>query len=127
MGRDFAESDRVGTEHVAIVNQAFSRRFLDGRNPLGEFITLADFMVEPSPNIPIRIVGVAADSVYISLREPPQPTMYLPFAQHGVAVGQALLRISAGSIRDARLAGTHTAANAATHRTSGAVANVTRS
>ena len=82
MGRDFAEDDRVGAEHVAIVNQAFSRKFLDGRNPLGEFITLPDFMVEPSPNIPIRIVGVAADSVDVSLREPPRPTMYLPLAQH---------------------------------------------
>ena len=82
MGRDFAEGDRVGAEHVAIVNQAFSRKFLDGKDPLGQFITLPDFMVEPSPNIPIRIVGVAADAVYASLRERPQPTMYLPLAQH---------------------------------------------
>jgi hypothetical protein len=82
MGRDFAEGDRVGVEHVAIVNQAFSRKFLDGKDPLGQFIILPDFMVEPSPNIPIRIVGVAADAVYASLRERPQPTMYLPLAQH---------------------------------------------
>ena len=82
MGRDFAEGDRVGAEHVAIVNQAFSRKFLDGKEPLGQFITLPDFMVEPSPNIPIRIVGVAADAVYASLRERPEPTMYLPLAQH---------------------------------------------
>jgi predicted permease len=81
-GRDFAEGDRIGAEHVAIVNEAFSRRFLDGKDPLGQFITLPDFMAEPSPNIPIRIVGVAADAVYASLRERPQPTMYLPLAQH---------------------------------------------
>jgi rhodanese-related sulfurtransferase len=47
-----------------------------------------------------------------------------PVARVAVPNQRAFLRTSAGSIRDARLAGTHTAANAATHRTSGAVVNV---
>jgi putative ABC transport system permease protein len=81
-GRDLTEGDRVGTELVAIVNPAFSHRFLNGANPLDHFITLPDVMVQPSPNVPIRIVGVVADAVYGSLREAPQPTMYLPMAQH---------------------------------------------
>jgi putative ABC transport system permease protein len=81
-GRDLTEGDRVGTELVAIVNPAFSHRFLNGANPLNHFITLPDVMVQPSPNVPIRIVGVVPDVVYASLREPPQPSMYLPMAQH---------------------------------------------
>jgi predicted permease len=81
-GRDLSESDRVGTELVAMVNPAFAHRFLNDANPLDHFITLPDVMIQPSPNVPIRIVGVVADAVYASLREPPQPTMYLPMAQH---------------------------------------------
>jgi putative ABC transport system permease protein len=81
-GRDLTEADRVGTEPVAIVNPAFSHRFLNDANPLDHFITLPDLMVQPARNAPIRIVGVVADAVYGSLREPPQPTMYLPMAQH---------------------------------------------
>jgi ABC-type lipoprotein release transport system permease subunit len=81
-GRDLREGDRVGSELVAIVNEAFSRKFLNGASPLDHFITLPDLMVQPSSNVPIRIVGVVADAVYASLREPAQPTMYLPLAQH---------------------------------------------
>jgi putative ABC transport system permease protein len=40
------------------------------------------FSTEPSRNVPLRIVGVVADAVYVSLRESPQPTMYLPLEQH---------------------------------------------
>ncbi len=81
-GRDLTDGDRAGAELVAIVNEAFSRRFLNGASPLDHFITLPELMVQPSPNVPIRIVGVVADAVYASLREPAQPTMYLPLAQH---------------------------------------------
>jgi len=81
-GRELTEADRVGTEPVAVVNQAFAGRFLSGASPLDHFITLPDLMVQPAPNVPIRIVGVVADAVYVSLRESPKATMYLPIAQH---------------------------------------------
>src|SRR5262249_4185432 len=51
-------------------------------NPIDHVITLPDVMVRPLPNVPIRIVGVVADAVYVSLREAPQATMYLPIAQY---------------------------------------------
>jgi predicted permease len=81
-GRELLDSDRVGREPVAVVNQAFAQRFLSGASPLDHFITLPDLMVQPAPNVPIRIVGVVADAVYVSLRESPKATMYLPIAQH---------------------------------------------
>src|SRR5258706_8719516 len=74
-GRELTEADRVGSELVAVVNRAFAQRFLDGSSPLDHFITLPDLMVQPAPNVPIRIVGVVADAVYVSLRESPQATM----------------------------------------------------
>ena len=108
-GRDLTERDRAGTELVAIVNPAFSHRFLNDANPLDRFITLPDVMVQPSPNVPIRIVGVVADAVYGSLREPPQPTMYLPMAQHQTPFflrnsGTVNLNIRAASASPALLA-----------------------
>jgi predicted permease len=81
-GRELTDLDRVGTEHVAVVNQAFARRFLNDANPIDHFITLPEFFVRPAPNVPIRVVGVVADAVYVSLRERPQATLYLPIAQH---------------------------------------------
>ena len=39
-GRDFTEGDRKGAPRVAIVNEAFVRRFLTGASPLGRTLTI---------------------------------------------------------------------------------------
>jgi predicted permease len=81
-GRDFAEGDRRGTARVAIVNETFARRFLGGASPLGRTIIVY-------PNTPralsAQIVGVAADAIYSSPRQPVPPTWYFPIAQFDVA------------------------------------------
>jgi putative ABC transport system permease protein len=79
-GRNLTDRDRKGAPPVALVNQAFARTFLNGASPLGHMITVA--FNGPTPDPPIEIVGVAADAVYRSLREPMLPTMYFPLAQH---------------------------------------------
>ena len=84
-GRDFEASDRAGTPLVAIVNQAFAKKFLNGASPLDHTITLPAVMYAPAPSTGLRIVGVVADAVYGSVREPLQPTMYLALAQHDEA------------------------------------------
>jgi putative ABC transport system permease protein len=81
-GRDFVESDRAGAPLVAVVNQAFAKKFLNGASPLDHTITLPTVMYAPAPSAGLRIVGVVADAVYGSMREPLQPTMYLALAQH---------------------------------------------
>src|SRR5262249_14073765 len=81
-GRDITERDRLGTMPIAVVNDAFGRKFLGAASPLDHFITLPDLMVQPAPNVPLRIVGVVANSVYLSVREAPTPTMYIPMEQH---------------------------------------------
>jgi putative ABC transport system permease protein len=62
---------------VALVNQAFAQRFLNGANPVGHTVTQTGFF----PGPPLEIVGLVADAVYRSLREPVPPTMYVPLAQ----------------------------------------------
>jgi hypothetical protein len=81
-GRDLTPDDRIGTSPVAVVNQAFARTFLNGASPIDHTITLPTLLTEPMSNRPLRIVGVVADAVYLSLRETPRATIHLPLDQH---------------------------------------------
>jgi ABC-type antimicrobial peptide transport system permease subunit len=66
-GRTFNQGDTAGSQRVALVNQTFVRRFLNGANPIGRTLT-----THPEPGYPAtnyQIVGVMADSKYQSLRE----------------------------------------------------------
>jgi predicted permease len=91
-GRDVDQRDTADTQPVAIVNEAFVRKFFAPRDPVGQRI------VAPAPvtrGVPISrtIIGVAGDAVYYSLREPVQPTLYIPLTQWDFA-----LPFSGGSI-----------------------------
>ncbi len=91
-GRDFDARDRIGTTTVAIVNEAFARRFLNGANPVGH-----RFWMEASPgspNTPYEIVGLVRDTKYRDLREEFRPIAYYASAQNDGAGpgGQILIR-----------------------------------
>ncbi|MBI3400362.1 MAG: ABC transporter permease [Acidobacteria bacterium] len=79
-GRDVNEGDRKGTPPVVLVNQAFAKKFLDGANPIGHTVTMGSFGPQARP--PREVVGLVADAVYRSLREPVPPTIYVPVAQY---------------------------------------------
>lgn len=66
-----------------IVNQAFVRKYLSGRDPLGLHMGNAEGD-EPAtgPRPGYRIVGIAADSKYYSLRHEIEPTMYSPLVSN---------------------------------------------
>ena len=76
-GRDFDASDRGGSELVAIVNESFARRFLQGP-AVGQTVQIGG---PGGPYITYRIVGLAADALYRSPREGMAPTMYVALAQ----------------------------------------------
>ena len=67
-GRFFEEHDREGTSRVAIVNEAFARKFLPKEDPLGHEVT-----VWFAKTI---IVGVVADFKIISLDRNPVPEIF---------------------------------------------------
>ena len=77
-GRDLTNGDRKGAPRVAVVNQAFARRLVDG-NPIGRTFTLYPRTARSLG--PIEIVGVVGDAVYTSVRAPAPPTYYLPLPQ----------------------------------------------
>jgi putative ABC transport system permease protein len=90
-GRDFEVGDQTKIPAVAIVNEAFARRYFAGKHPIGQTIREAGGPNEPTPVL--TIVGVVKDAVYVSLREAPPPTMYLPML-FGSAVS---VRVANGS------------------------------
>ena len=78
-GRDFDARDNLSSAPVAIVNEAFVRQFLKGRNPIGQA-----FQVEAAPGEPrpfIQVVGVVRNTKYTDLREPFSPIVYQPMMQ----------------------------------------------
>lgn len=76
-GRDLAESDAAGAPLVAVVNQAFVRKYLDGLEPLGQRVRMSPFFTKTD----MTIVGVVKDAVYESLRAPAPPTVYASYLQ----------------------------------------------
>ena len=96
-GRDFTPADRRGSRGVAIVNEAFARKFYSGQNPIGRL-----FAEEGSPRkaaVPREIVGYVQDAVYQSLRGPMAPTMYTPLAQADELAWSAGISVRASSGR----------------------------
>ena len=75
-GRDFDATDRLGGNHVAIVNETFAARFLKG-SPVGQAVILGG----PGGTEPFEVVGVVSDAVYRAPREGMTPTMFVPLSQ----------------------------------------------
>jgi predicted permease len=73
-GRDF----RRGELHpgMAIVNEAFARRYFDGQDPVGRFFEITE---GSNKRRKLSIVGYVRDARYRNMREPIRPTIYVPF------------------------------------------------
>jgi putative ABC transport system permease protein len=82
-GREIAESDRVGTPGVVVVNQAFVRKYFPGEDPLGKVIRRPSWW----PDMPTtyEIVGVVANERHLGLQVEPDPATYFAFAQFALA------------------------------------------
>ena len=79
-GRYFSRSDNETTEPVAIVNEAFVKRFFrSDEDPLGQHFGL-DL---PQNAGTFRIVGIVRDAKFagFALRRPARPMFYVPLAQ----------------------------------------------
>ena len=71
-GRDLDERDREGAPCVAVVNEAFARRYFPGQSPLGKHLAKFESFRKPS-RTDCAIVGVVRDDGWQSLREDAQP------------------------------------------------------
>jgi predicted permease len=76
-GRPLTPHDSATAERVAIVNEAFVRRYFAGLDPLSQRIGFGN---RKNPNYWRRVVGVVSDARE-RLAEPAPPAAYIPFRQ----------------------------------------------
>ena len=76
-GRSFTARDSAAAERVAVVNEAFVRRYLVSADPLTQRIGFGD---PANPNYWRRVVGIVGDARE-RLGQPAPPTAYIPFRQ----------------------------------------------
>ncbi len=77
-GREFNERDRLGSPPVVIVNQAWVKLNLDGRNPIGQRVV--SFGQDEKPR-QMEIVGLVRNTRYDRLTGNFPPIVYMPFEQ----------------------------------------------
>jgi predicted permease len=78
-GREFTESDTIGAPKVAIVNEAFARRFHLGPNPVGRRMRRGGTATSP---FDIEIVGFVTDAKYSSVRAAVPAVFFMPYHQN---------------------------------------------
>jgi predicted permease len=76
-GRTIEEQDTPTSRHVAVINQAFARKFFKDEDPIGRHFGVED--VRYSGNY--EIVGVVEDAKYQNPKLPVSPMLFLPFLQ----------------------------------------------
>jgi predicted permease len=75
-GREFTASDRVGTPKVAVVNEAFAKKFKLGRDVVGKHMALSGAKIND-----IEIVGLVKDAKYNDVKDDIPPVYFRPWAQ----------------------------------------------
>jgi len=94
-GRDFDAADGKSSLGVAIVNDAFVRQYLAGREPVGTIMDTTD-----GPDSVRRkrtIVGVAPDAQFMQIGSPAEPYIYVPRAQRSMERLSLLVKTSGAS------------------------------
>jgi putative ABC transport system permease protein len=79
LGRPITEQDTAASRRVAVVNQAFARRFFKGQNPVGQHFGPDKIKYSAT----FEIVGVTNDVRYMpwAYKDPVRPMYWLPEAQ----------------------------------------------
>ncbi|MCZ2146745.1 MAG: ABC transporter permease [Bryobacterales bacterium] len=80
-GREINEDDIAAGRKVAVVNRRFAREYFRNGNPLGRHFGFGNGPAD------VEIIGVAADSLYGSLRERPDRFIYVSTASELMSPG----------------------------------------
>ncbi|GAA3754802.1 ABC transporter permease [Terriglobus aquaticus] len=77
IGRGFTSTDTQTSPKVTVVNQAFVRKYLNGKNPIGLRISGGEIKVDGKSQPDWHtIIGVCADTQYNDLRTAPEPIYF---------------------------------------------------
>jgi putative ABC transport system permease protein len=115
-GRDFAAFDGPDAPAVAVVNEAFARRYLASRQPVGTSLTILSSAVGPlgvnlkwvrgQHGTPFEIVGVVADLRNVALGQDVEPAIFFstrqfPFSEVVIGVRAVDAGAGAAAVRNA--------------------------
>jgi predicted permease len=90
-GREFTDQDNELAPPVAIINQTFARTFFPDQDVLGKRLGLIN------NNRELEIVGVVADTKYMSQREELQPLLYTPWQQESEVISEMSFALRSSS------------------------------
>jgi predicted permease len=79
-GREFTRADAAGAPKVAVVNEAFARKFKLGRDVVGKRMKPSG---APGNELDVEIVGLAQDAKYNNVKREVPPLYVLPYRQGG--------------------------------------------
>ena len=80
-GRGFTSQDDQHAPRVGVVSEAFARKFFPNQEVLGKHVMIIDGKRD------LEIVGVVADTKYMTQREEIKPLLYTPWQQEGEQIG----------------------------------------
>jgi predicted permease len=89
LGREILEGDHAGAPKVCVINEAFAKRFFDGRNPIGMRIT----SVDEDKRTAYQVVGVARNARTQGLRGDVQPRYFVAAGQSPASVSNPFFLI----------------------------------
>jgi len=97
-GRNFSEADDLSSQRVAIVDEAFARKFFPGQDPIGQQIQVPAgvFGFDRSLQPWYTIVGIAGNVKDNALDAPQNPMVYSPLAQDAQFNLSFVMRIRPG-------------------------------
>ena len=83
-GRAIDERDRVDTPRVAVVSEAFAKKFFGDADPIGRRIGFA--AARGTGAADMEVVGLVKDAKYQDGKAPAYPTFFMPFLQRAATV-----------------------------------------
>jgi predicted permease len=95
-GREFTRADGPGAPKVAIVNEAFARKFNLGSQVIGKRLAMGAGGNRP---LDIQIVALVRDAKYSEVREPAPPQLAMPYRQDRVGPLTFYARTSSADTR----------------------------
>src|SRR5262249_40550956 len=111
-GREFTDADTVNSAKVALVNQAFARKFRLGNDAVGTMMGWAPGEGYRS-KLDTTIVGVVEDAKYSDVKQKVPPQFFVPYRQDKEPGGRHVYVRTSGDIAQSA------AANAAVRKRAG--------
>jgi predicted permease len=98
-GREFEKRERE--RDVCVLNQSAASQLFPHQQAIGRYVRTADTVKFPQ-TVTCRVIGIAQDAKFASLREPPPPTVYFPVTRETVGGGWGNLVFLINSVTKAQ-------------------------